>query len=110
MTRDQIIELLQVVSTYDGRKLDQMTIAAWGEAAKRGNWTPEKAAEAVHQHFATQTVWLMPGHVTEGIKRPSRQPANARDLLAVEGPTPASEQTRAAVMAQIRRLAESKSL
>lgn len=69
MTRDQIIELLQIVQAYDGRDVDKITAAAWAQAAQRQGWTFEESADAVHHHYSQETSWLMPGHVTRIIRR-----------------------------------------
>ncbi|MBF6133492.1 hypothetical protein IU501_10825 [Nocardia otitidiscaviarum] len=61
--------LLQVVAAYDGRDIDSAAIAAWTEAARRQRWTFAEAADAVHQHYSAQTAWIMPGHVTQLIRR-----------------------------------------
>lgn len=106
MNHDDIVTLLQTVQAYDNRNLDRITIMAWSEAAARAGWTIEKAGEAVHEHFSKSTAWLMPGHVTEAIRRPLRQPANAREVLAIGGPPPASAAARAAAVEAFRQAIE----
>jgi hypothetical protein len=109
MTHDQIVQLLQVITTYDSRKLDGPTVAAWKEAAARARWDFPLALEAVHQHYATSTAWLMPGHVTEAIKAARRQPAPVSEVLAeLTSAPPASPERRAELMAEIKRLADAK--
>jgi hypothetical protein len=68
-TGDNIVELLQVAAAYDNRDIDAPMIAAWGEAARRQRWTFTEALEAVHQHYSQGVAWLMPGHVTQLIRR-----------------------------------------
>ena len=68
-TGDHIIELLQVAAAYDNRDIDAPMIAAWGEAAARRSWTHADALDAIHEHYADQTAWLVPGHVTRIIRR-----------------------------------------
>lgn len=65
MTHDEIVTLLQVVQAYDRRDIDPLMIAAWSEAARRKSWTFNTAVEAVHQHYADSTDWLMPGRITQ---------------------------------------------
>lgn len=110
MTHDEIVQLLQVISAYDSRKIDGPTVAAWKESAARGRWKSESAFEAVHTHFAKSTAWLMPGHVSELIRAGNRHPAPASEVLSVERGAPASEETRTRLMAEIRKLADSKAV
>lgn len=64
----QVRQLLAIVMAYDNRKPGDATVLAWSEAARRGRWTYAEAAEAIHAHYATETTWLMPGHITQRIK------------------------------------------
>lgn len=107
MNRDEIVELLQVVTAYDNRNLDHLIVATWCEAARRANWRRESALEAIHAHYAGSTAWIMPGHVTEQIKAKSRQPAPVAELLELDKPV-ASPERRAELMAQIRKIADGK--
>lgn len=108
MERDDVVNLLQTVAVYDGRKLDALVVAAWSEAASRARWTHAEALEAVHEHYSKSTAWLMPGHVTELLRASRRQPAPAGEVLALAGVDPASEERRAEVMAMVRQLADRK--
>lgn len=110
MTHDEIVELLQVISAYDSRKIDGPTVAAWKESASRGRWKAVDAFDAVHSHFAKSTAWLMPGHVSELIRAGKRHPAPVAEVLALDRGAPASEETRARLMAEIRKLADSKAV
>jgi hypothetical protein len=107
VTRDEIVELLQVVTAYDNRNLDTLIVATWSEAARRANWSREGALEAIHAHYAGSTAWIMPGHVTELLRAKSRQPASAAEVLQLDKPV-ASPERRAELMAQIRQIADSK--
>jgi len=110
MERDQIVALLQVVQGYDNRTIDRSMVSSWMQAATRGRWKPDTAEDAVHEHYAASTDWLMPGHVTARVRASARQPAPIADLRAVEAPRPASEETRRKCMEQIRQLAEKKGI
>lgn len=109
MNRNQIIDLLTAAAAYDRRTIGQGDIAAWSEAARRAGWTFDKALNALHEHYARSSQWLMPGHITEQIRVASRQPAAAEEVLALEK-KPASAERRAELMAQIRKLADKKSI
>ncbi len=109
MNRDQIIDLLTAAAAYDRRNVGEGDVHAWSEAARRAGWTFDKALNALHEHYATSSAWLMPGHITERIRLTSRQPAPADELLALER-KPASAERRAEFMAQIRKLADRKSI
>lgn len=69
--------VLAAAMAYDNRDPGQGNVAAWSEAARRGRWTLPEALEAVHQYYATETAWLMPGHVAQAI-RTARQDAAMR--------------------------------
>lgn len=76
LTDTQIKTVLAAAMAYDNRKLPgEANRAAWGEAARRANWTLAGAIEAVHQHYATSTDFVMPGHITALIRAERRQPA-----------------------------------
>lgn len=110
MTRDEILTLLQIVASYDGRKTDGLIVDAWAKSADLARWDFPSASTAVHQHYAASTAWLMPGHVTELIRSGKRHPAPADEVLALNAAPPASAERRAELMAQIRKLADSKSV
>ncbi len=80
MTRDEIINLLSVAAAYDKRTLGEADIAAWSDAAERGRWGYEQAADAVKTHYAESDQWLMPGHVTRRIKDHRSEPPRSRAL------------------------------
>ncbi|BAD54864.1 hypothetical protein [Nocardia farcinica] len=69
LTNDEIVTLLQIATGYDGREIDEVLITLWSEAARRRRWTFTEAVNAVHEHFAEETTWIMPGHVTQLIRR-----------------------------------------
>lgn len=108
MTHDEIVTMLQIMSAYDSRKIDGPSIAAWKEAAARARWDSRDALNAIHEHYAKSTAWLMPGHVTESIRAAKRHPAPANEVLALPKAPPASAERRATLMAEIRALADSK--
>lgn len=109
MNREQVIDLLTIASAYDNRKPDETAVYAWHEAATRERWTWEEAREAVHDHYARSSEWLMPGHVTQRIKsRRQLQPPVSE--LQLEAAPPASEATRRRVMELVRRLSARKSV
>ncbi|MGW4119863.1 hypothetical protein [Nocardia sp. NPDC004711] len=69
LTNDEIVTLLQIITAYDNRSVDSATVAAWREAGRRRRWTFDEAVEAVHVHYSHNTAWLMPGHITQIIRR-----------------------------------------
>ncbi|WP_280393198.1 hypothetical protein [Nocardia wallacei] len=69
VSHDEAVTLLQIAAVYDNRDIDQLIINAWLEAARRQRWTFPEAADAVHQHYSKHTAWLMPGHITQIIRR-----------------------------------------
>ena len=108
MNRNEIIDLLSVAAAYDRRTIGEADILAWSESARRAGWVTAKAVDAIHEHYAQTSKWIMPGHVTERIRLASRQPAPADEVLALNAAPPASAERRAELMAQIRKLADQK--
>lgn len=68
MTEPEVRRLLAAAMAYDNRKPGEANIAAWTEAANRGRWTFDDALEAVHEHYARSSVFLMPAHITKAIR------------------------------------------
>jgi hypothetical protein len=99
MNQAEVQALLAIAVAYDNRKPGEATIAAWMEAAERGRWTFPAAMEAIHEHYATSTAFLMPGHITAAMRAQMRQPAPYAEIEASE---PASEETRSRFAALIR--------
>ncbi|MGW6698821.1 hypothetical protein [Nocardia sp. NPDC055049] len=110
MTRDDIITVLQTAGAYDNRKIDRVMIAAWSESARRAGWSVGDAVDAVHEHFANTTAYLMPGHITERIRAERRHAPPIAEVRAIDPPPPASEEKRAAVMEMVRKLADKKAV
>jgi hypothetical protein len=83
LTNEHILKLLRACSGYDGRRppTDQQK-AAWMEGGKRGRWTFAEAEEAIHDHYAEHTEWIMPGHVTAIIRRKRKILADTEADLA----------------------------
>ncbi|MFE3059092.1 hypothetical protein [Nocardia sp. NPDC059239] len=69
LTNDELVTLLQVITAYDNRTVDNATVGAWGDAGRRQRWTFGEALDAVRQHYSANTAWLMPGHITQTIRR-----------------------------------------
>lgn len=96
MTELEVRQLIAIAMAYDGRfKAGEATLAAWMEAARRGRWTFDAAAEAIHEHFVRSPDFIMPAHITAGVRARMRQPAPASETVAqLESATPASDETR----------------
>lgn len=102
MTEYDIRALLVVAMAYDNRKPGEATVAAWQEAAGRGRWSFGEAREAIHQHYAESTEFLMPAHITANIRAARRQPAPVAQLE--RGPSVAAQPERIRdVMREIAR-------
>lgn len=68
MTRDQIIDLLSIIVSYDNRAADEPAVIAWSAVAQSARWTWAEARDAVVAHYTSRTDWLMPAHVTTHIR------------------------------------------
>lgn len=85
MTRDQVIDLLSLITAHDNRNPSESDVAMWTEHANRGRWSWPEARDAVISHFHNSNEWLMPSHITAIITgrrqdQASRQLANNREL------------------------------
>lgn len=88
ISRDQITELLQVVASYDNRRVTVAMVDAWIEQGRRGSWHIQDALNAVHSHFQGSKATLYPLDITERIRaarnlpqlpgQPNGQPACVR--------------------------------
>jgi hypothetical protein len=76
---DQVTAVLAVAAGYDNRRPGELNTSAWMDAAHKGRWTFEEAVEAVKEHYATETDFVMPAHVTR-IIRQHRNRAKAEEL------------------------------
>lgn len=67
MTKAELAKLLTYVSTFDSRTVGVETVEAW--------WTiladvdVQEALTVVQNHFATSTDYLMPAHISMGVRR-----------------------------------------
>ena len=90
--RDGIINLLSVAAAYDARKPNESMVIAWGEASRRAHWDIDAAVEALHEHYANDTTFAMPGHVTAIVRHhrslPERYSADDHALTAGDRPGP----------------------
>lgn len=80
----EVKALLVVAMSYDNRKPGEATVAAWREAAARGRWSFGEAREAIHQHYAESTDFLMPAHITATIRAARRQPAPVAQITQAQ--------------------------
>lgn len=95
MERNEIVDLLSVISVYDNRRADDMAVMAWSTIAESEKWTLEEAVTAVHRYFAQSDKWLMPAHVAGLVKETRRAKLeiehSARVLAEAKGELPPVE-------------------
>lgn len=109
MDRHQIIDLLSMIAAFDKRKVGQVEVEAWHMAI--GTLDLDDARQAVAEHFATSTDYLMPVHVAGGVKRIRTQRLE-RSITAAPPPDLADD-ARAAkhwLDQQIKAIADGKSV
>lgn len=92
LTRNEIIDLLTVVVSYDSRTIGETTIASWADASELGRWTYAEAERAARDFLtARPDDWLKPGHVTAlirsqrqdfAMREAASERVEARDALA----------------------------
>ncbi|RSN65441.1 hypothetical protein DMH01_03430 [Amycolatopsis sp. WAC 04182] len=103
MTEEEIRAVLAAAMGYDNRRPGELNVVAWQEASEIGRWTLGEAVEAVHQHYAVSTNFLMPAHITERIRN-ERRHAPLPAERQIETAPPASDERRAEFMAQIAQI------
>ena len=103
MNETEVRALLAAAVAYDNRRPSQSNIAAWLEAANRGDWTFAEALDAIHEHNTENPDFLKPAHVTQRIraKRDAEKPAWPPPYAALPATQPADETTRRRVMAMV---------
>lgn len=67
MTELECAQLLTAISAVDNRTVGVETVKMWHKSI--GRLDADVALEAVHQHFAESTVYLVPAHITAGARR-----------------------------------------
>lgn len=94
MNKQQIRALYAAAVAYDNRRGSEANITAWAEQAERNRWTFPDALEAIHQHYATSTDFLMPAHITAIIADKRNAPPTVDATRAQLPPAPPAEPTR----------------
>lgn len=61
MTPAEIIRVLAKCAAYDNRTVGEANIRSWHEAI--GDLDYAEALAAVTSHYASETEWIMPGHI-----------------------------------------------
>lgn len=95
MDRDQMINLMSVITAYDNRDAGRANILVWAEAARRGRWTYTEAEDAVHQHYLVTTDFLMPAHIGNRIRDRRQDTALRQTATELITGDPAPEVLRA---------------
>lgn len=105
LTPQECKMILMKAHGYDGRDTGPVAVTSWHEAAVEAHWTDLAAALAAVTKFYSQPaklgdrLWIMPGHVTEYIRKEGRHPEKF-NRLALEGPAPAANEDRARAVQQ----------
>lgn len=103
LTEVQVRALLATAMSYDNRKPPgQANVTAWCDAAERGRWTFEAALEAVKVHYAEDSAFLMPGHITARIRKERQALPPPVQRLAIEAP-PAEPRRIKAIIAGLAK-------
>jgi hypothetical protein len=103
LTRDETLDLLSAAAAYDSRNPSDAQTMAWAEAARRGRWTFPEALDALHEHYATRTEFLMPGRITEAIKTRRSLPPRVVPASTPPPHRPASPERVSAILAELSR-------
>lgn len=60
-------DLLAIAATFDRRTVGEIEARAWAKALN--GLDPRDCAQAIQQHYARTTDWLMPAHVRSEVRR-----------------------------------------
>ena len=90
MTTPDVVRLLAVISTFDNRRVEESTIAAWASVFEGVPVTFDHARRAVIRHFRDSTDYLQPAHVIRLARiardEDEREERRQRALLPREAP------------------------
>lgn len=75
MTPPQMADLLNLISSTDGRNLTQQMPSAWMEHL--GDLGYQDCKQAVLAHYRDSTEWLMPAHIRKRVQAVRQQRINA---------------------------------
>ena len=79
MNADAVVDFVSAIVAYDNREPTRAALAAWQESATRGRWTLDEALDALHEHYAVSTEFVMPGHITSRV-RAARRDQHEREV------------------------------
>ncbi|QOP64803.1 helicase loader [Microbacterium phage DelaGarza] len=68
MTPPEVVRLLAIIATFDNRRVEESTIAAWSAVFDGTPWTFEECRQAVIRHARDSTDYLQPAHVIRGAR------------------------------------------
>lgn len=105
MTRDEVIDLLTLITSFDRRTVGTTDVAAWKLAI--GDLDFAEAQAAVVAHFSKSTEWLTPAHIRQRVRaarddRLARTPVDAPPAEAADNP----RDYQRAVQEGVRRIAD----
>jgi hypothetical protein len=104
ITHQEIITLLSMLTALDQRNVGDGDVLLWHAAGNNERWTYKQAERAIVDlagRWTPEQAWrIVPGHVTELIRKDRRQPERF-DRLTLTGPPSADEETRKQKLAEI---------
>lgn len=68
MSPADVTRLLAIIATFDNRRVEESTIAAWSAVFTGTPWTFTQCREAVIRHARDSTEYLQPAHVIRGAR------------------------------------------
>jgi len=68
MSPADVTRLLAIIATFDNRRVEESTIAAWSAVFEGTPWTFAQCRQAVVNHFRESTDYLQPAHVIRGAR------------------------------------------
>ncbi len=87
ITRAQAVRLITFAAAYDNREVGQAAAIAWCDSGNRARWTYTEAVEAIKEHYAATSDWVMPAHITTRIKEVRQDQAMRQQAQELTGAT-----------------------
>jgi hypothetical protein len=86
LTRAQAARLVTLAAAWDNREVGEAAAIAWCDSGNRARWTYAEAVEAIKDHYAATSDWIMPSHITTRIREVRQDQAMRQQAQELTGP------------------------
>jgi len=108
MTPTETALLLTLIASYDRRTLGDEDVLAWHAALAQVAYAD--ARTVVTDHYRTETAWIMPAHITAGVRRIRSERLTGLDALLPDADPDDVQAWLDAYRAQIADVADGRTL